>query len=81
MDEKGVGQAVAAFHGNDPYYPRPGSDNGVDQGIWKEFKDRFLEASLDIWGQGSPKARLPALWVALVEQRSRRSTLQQGPIT
>ena len=68
MDEKGVEQAVAAFYRNDPYYPRPGRDNSMDQALWKEFKLRFLEASEAILGQGSPEACLPALWVDLVER-------------
>ena len=68
LDEKGVEQAVAAFYRNDPYFPRPGRDNGADQMLWKEFKKRFLEASSAILGQGGPEARLPALWVGSVEQ-------------
>ena len=71
LDEKGVEQAVAAFYGNDPYYPRPGRENSMDQALWKEFKQRFLEASDTIFGQGSRETRLPALWVDLVEQPSR----------
>ena len=70
LNEKGVEQAVAAFYRNDPYYPRPGRENNVDQVLWEEFKHRFLEASEDILGQGSPEARLPRLWVNLVERRS-----------
>lgn len=70
LDEKGVEQAVAAFYRNDPYYPRPGRDNSMDQALWEEFKHRFLQVSEAILGQGSPEARLPALWVDLVEQRS-----------
>ena len=69
LDETGVAQAVAAFYRNDPYYPRPGRDNSMDQALWEEFKHCFLDASEAILGQGSPKARLPALWVDLVEQR------------
>ena len=74
LDEKGVEQAVAAFYRNDPYYPRPGRDNNMDQALWKEFKHWFLEASEAVLGQGSPEARLPALWVDLVEQQSQGST-------
>ena len=67
MDEKGVEQATAAFYRNDPYYPRPGRDNSVDQALWKEFKIHFLEASEAILGQGNPEAYLPALWVDIVK--------------
>ena len=70
LDEKGMEQAVAAFYRDDPYYPRPGRDNGMDQALWKEFKHWFLEASNAILGEGSPEAGLPALWVDLVEQQS-----------
>lgn len=70
LDEKGVKQAVAAFYRNDPYYPRPGRDNDMDQALWKEFKERFLESSESILGQGSLEACLPVLWVDMVEQRS-----------
>ena len=68
MNEKGVEQAVTAFYKNDPYYPRPGRDNGTDQALWKEFKHHFLGKSEAILGQGSPEACLPGLWVDLVEQ-------------
>ena len=71
LDAKGVEQAVAAFYRNDPYFPRPGRDNGADQMLWKEFRERFLEASSAILGPGGAEARLPALWVDSVEQRNR----------
>ena len=70
LDAKGVEQAVTAFYRNDPYYPRPRRDNSADQALWKEFKQRFLEASAAILGQEGPEARLPALWVGSVEQRT-----------
>lgn len=70
LNEKGVEQAVAAFYRNDPYYPRPGRNNSMDQALWEEFKHRFLQVSEAILAQESPEARLPALWIDLVEQRS-----------
>ena len=70
LDAKGIEQAVAAFYKNDPYYPRPGCNGGADQVLWKEFKERFLEVSAPVLGQGGPEASLPALWVGLVEQRA-----------
>ena len=69
QDEKGVKQAVTAFHRNDPFYPRPKGDSAMDQAVWTVFKDRFLEASKSILKCGSLEARLPALWVELVERR------------
>ena len=68
MDEKGVEQAIAAFYRNDPYYPRPGRDNSMDQALWKVFKIHFLEVSEAILGQGNPEACLPALWVDMAER-------------
>ncbi|KAL8733189.1 MAG: hypothetical protein Q9181_003672 [Wetmoreana brouardii] len=69
MDETGVEQAVAAFYRNDPYYLRPGRDNIKDQSHWNEFKDRSLGTSAATLGREDPEARLPALWVDMVEQR------------
>ena len=78
FDKKGWEQAVAAFYRNDPSYPRPGRDNINDQMLWGEFKDQFLETSEMILGQTTSKARLPALWVDLVEQRGQlRSSLAE----
>ncbi|KAL8689394.1 MAG: hypothetical protein Q9218_004931 [Villophora microphyllina] len=70
LDEEGVKQAVTAFYKNDPFYPRPGRENANDQALWEEFKNRFIEASQAIIQQESPEARLPALWIELVEQRA-----------
>lgn len=67
MDEAGVEKAAAAFCRNDPYYPRPKPDDAEIQELWEKFKKRFLEASEAILGTESPEARLPALWVELVE--------------
>ncbi len=67
MDEAGVEQAAAAFCRNDPYHPRPKPGDPEIQELWEKFKERFLEASGAILGTESPEARLPALWVELVE--------------
>ena len=71
LDEMGVDQAVTAFYKNDPYYPRPKRGDLGDQTLWTVFKDRFLEASETLLEFGSPEARLPALWVELVEHREK----------
>ena len=68
MDEAGVEQAVAAFCKNDPFYPRPKPDDPEIQELWEKFKERFPEVSEAILGHGSPEARLPAMWVELVEE-------------
>lgn len=69
LDKKGVDQAVTAFYKNDPYYPRPNRDELGDQTLWTVFKDRFLEASENFLERGSLEARLPGMWVKLVEHR------------
>ncbi len=69
MDEAGVEQAAAAFCRNDPYYPRPKPDDPEIQELWENFKERFLKASEAVLGTESPEARLPALWVELVERK------------
>ena len=69
LDEKGVEQAVVAFYRNDPYYPRPTSSNEEDIALWVAFKERFLEASESFLEPGSMEARLPKLWIEMVEDR------------
>lgn len=45
MDDAGIEQACAAFLNNDPFYPKPGSDERADQELWSILKQGFLEAS------------------------------------
>ena len=52
MDEKGLIQAVRAFYKNDPYYPRPGSDDPNNQAVWERFSTHYLAASKRILGNG-----------------------------
>ncbi|KAI4109719.1 MAG: hypothetical protein L6R37_000406 [Teloschistes peruensis] len=70
QDEKGAKKAAEAFCTNDPFCPRPGRDSVIEQALWNEFKNRFIEASQTILDLESPQAHLPALWVKLVEQKS-----------
>ncbi|KAL9024005.1 MAG: hypothetical protein Q9196_006829 [Gyalolechia fulgens] len=70
LSQSGVEQAVTAFYRNDPYYPRPGRENTMDQILWEAFKTQFLEASAIILDQESPESLLPPLWVASVERLS-----------
>lgn len=65
-----VEQAIITFYKDDPFYPCPGRDNLDDQTLWNEFKEQSLEASEAMLDQGMPEARLLALWVDLVEQKS-----------
>ncbi|KAH7385825.1 zinc finger protein-domain-containing protein [Pyrenochaeta sp. MPI-SDFR-AT-0127] len=45
MDEAGIEQACMAFFKNDPFYPRPGSEEAADEELWNVFKQRFLVVS------------------------------------
>ena len=68
MDETGVDQAVAAFFRNDPYYPRPGSENNHDQELWKIFRARFLETSSEMFRDDVYLAHLPRLLMDKIEE-------------
>lgn len=68
-DEMGVRQAVKAFLKNDPFCPRLGRQDERDRGLWREFRERFLGSSEAILGREGAGARLPGLWVDLVEER------------
>ncbi|KAJ4267330.1 hypothetical protein NW762_003434 [Fusarium torreyae] len=48
MDEEGIEAAAHSFWRNDPYYPRPGSDNYFNQQLWTTFRVHFLHASEEI---------------------------------
>ena len=71
FDEDGVDQAVNAFYRNDPFYPRPGGDDGRDRSLWNAFRNRFLEVSEGLLGRQSAKAHLPVVWVDTIEARGR----------
>ncbi|MCJ1439521.1 hypothetical protein MMC27_008915 [Xylographa pallens] len=76
MDEKGLKQAVRAFYMNDPYYPRPGSDNPKDEAVWEQFSTRYLSASKRIVGDGETK--LPSMFVKmLVVEGERREKMKK----
>ncbi|TID20755.1 gb [Venturia nashicola] len=63
MDETGVDQAVAAFFKNDPFYPRPGSENTHDQEMWKIFGRDFSKRGLRCLGTTTASLiSLDSLW-------------------
>ncbi|KAI9373469.1 zinc finger protein-domain-containing protein [Aspergillus egyptiacus] len=66
MDEEGVRQAVKAFRGNDPFYPRPGRSS-----LWEDFKGQYLETSKDCIsakkGHGGGLMALPDVFISCVE--------------
>ncbi|KAJ4371199.1 hypothetical protein N0V83_004415 [Neocucurbitaria cava] len=45
MDDAGIEKACQAFFKNDPFYPRPESEEAADKELWKVFKQRFLVTS------------------------------------
>lgn len=64
MDETGINQACISFWRNDPFYPRPGSGNPIDEELWRVFKERFLESSAKILVTESEEVRsLPGLLI------------------
>lgn len=65
MDQAGIDQAAAAFYRNDPYYPRPASDNEADVALWRVFISCFLESSRAILG---PDSKLPQMMVDRLER-------------
>ncbi|KAJ5779806.1 hypothetical protein N7457_007526 [Penicillium paradoxum] len=70
MDEQGGAQAVNAFWGNDPYYPRPGRDLA----LWSAFRTQYLKSSdqcLDLCDhqEGVRRRLLPRLFIELLERQ------------
>ena len=61
-NEQGVQQAVDAFWRNDPYFPRPWTNNytNADRRSWELFKGKFLEESEKIL---RPKETVRDEWV------------------
>lgn len=50
QSQEGLKQMVNGFRWNDPYYPRPGSENTQDQSLWAHFEKVYLEASASLQG-------------------------------
>jgi len=72
MDLEGVEQAVAAFWGNDPYYPRPGKDPS----IWMAFRQRYIQtsdacAAICESREAEKRRMLSRRFIDLVEQEGR----------
>lgn len=47
---KGLRLIVNGFWYNDPYYPRPVSEDPRDKALWTIFRDRYLETSTKLGG-------------------------------
>ncbi|KAF4451365.1 calcineurin-like phosphoesterase [Fusarium austroafricanum] len=75
LDEKGVASAAECFWWNDPYYPRPGSDN--DPKLWSVFREHFLQVSSEILKDKEQSVQqLPNLLMNVIEEGSRP---EKGP--
>lgn len=68
MDDTGVERACAAFFKNDPFYPRPGSEEATDEELWKVFKGQFLVTSRRILGETGGAAALPERLMDMIEK-------------
>jgi hypothetical protein len=78
MDEEGVKRAAQCFWRNDPFYPRPCSASGLDDGDrrrWELFSARLLETSRGILQSESEEIRgLPeSLMAQIVKDEARWS--------
>lgn len=70
MDEEGVSQAVAAFYGNDRFYPRPDLSHPRDQQLWEHFHRSFFQFSARFLEHENEEMRaLPELFTRKVGVR------------
>ncbi|KAK5166079.1 uncharacterized protein LTR77_008340 [Saxophila tyrrhenica] len=76
LDEAGINQAATAFYKNDPFYPRPASDNEAAIALWGIFKSHFIESSKPILG---PDSTLPLMMIERLERmgEERRETVRR----
>ncbi|KAM0260048.1 hypothetical protein ACHAQJ_002972 [Trichoderma viride] len=69
LDEEGVDQANNAFWGNDPFLPRPGSNNLADQRLWTIFQGRYIESSAaTLHEEPDCIKRLPGLFIEQIKR-------------
>lgn len=72
MDEVGLEKACTAFFKNDPFYPRPTSDEAADLELWEVFKRKFLVISKGILGETGGASTLPERLVGMIEEEGSR---------
>lgn len=64
MDAAGIEAAVWAFYRNDPYYPRPGDEEGqVGVQLWEVFKSHYLALGEEIVRRKGMAQDLPARFI------------------
>lgn len=73
MNEFGVKHAAAAFLRNNPYYPRPGKEDGQDQKLWAHFRTAFIEASTKIIHPNDNRVELPDMLMDMIEELTRKN--------
>ncbi len=68
MNKAGIGIAARCFWRNDPFYPRPGSGNTIDEALWQRFRARFLATSINMLQRESSAVQiLPSLLMDRIE--------------
>ena len=78
MDSRGVAQAVTAFLRNDPFYPRPSADGSRDQALWKFFRLRYMQTSMDILVDDSQRMALPEEFINKIEGEKKLLTSEMS---
>ncbi|KAH9837497.1 calcineurin-like phosphoesterase [Teratosphaeria destructans] len=68
LDAQGVERAAVAFYKNDPFFPRPDSEDERDQRLWELFVERFIQSSVLILGS----EELPRMLVERLTQLGRK---------
>lgn len=81
LDESAVERAAQTFLGelcrNDPYYPRPGSENEADVELWKTFSSQFLASSRKVLGNSElPRKLIERIEELGAERRKKLKSLQ-----
>ncbi len=68
MDETGIDIAARCFWRNDPFYPRPGSGNTIDEALWQTFRTGFLATStIMLQGESDAIRGLPSSLMDRIE--------------
>lgn len=80
MDLEGVRQAVAAFWGSDPYYPRP----DLDSAMWDVFREHYILmsgtcAAIRESQVAETRRILAKRFIELVEEEGRRRDKRASP--
>lgn len=69
MDKIGVDQAVVAFYRDDPFYPTPKRENGVDTALWEIFREHYIITSHALLKDDGTMQKLPTLFIEKLVRR------------